>query len=206
MSKSDSKSELTPSQTVGPFYAYGLTPKGRAKWDPDGTYSWKETVGDNLVTPDASGDRIKIVGVIRDGDNAPIPDAMLEIWQADSQGRYAHPRDKSMPNAAFKGFGRSACNRDGEFGFDTIKPGAVPGNDGKPQAPHIVVCIFSRGMLRQVYTRMYFEDEKANATDAILNLVPADRRHTLIAKKEKDGVYRFDIRVQGGDETVFFDI
>ena len=198
-------SELTPSQTVGPFYAYGLTPKGRAHWDPDGTYSWKETVGDNLVTPDASGEKIQIVGVIRDGDGAPIPDAMLEIWQADAQGRYAHPRDPRAPNASFKGFGRSACDKNGEFGFNTIKPGAVPGPDGKPQAPHVVVCIFSRGMLRQIYTRMYFPDEN-NEGDAILALVPADRRHTLIAKKEKDGVYRFDIRVQGGDETVFFEI
>jgi protocatechuate 3,4-dioxygenase alpha subunit len=198
-------SELTPSQTVGPFYAYGLTPKGRAHWDPDGTYSWKETVGDNLVTPDASGQKIQIVGVIRDGDGVPIPDAMLEIWQADSQGRYAHPRDPRAPNASFKGFGRSACNKNGEFGFDTIKPGEVPGPDGKPQAPHVVVCIFSRGMLRQIYTRMYFPDE-SNDGDPILALVPADRRHTLIAKKEKDGVYRFDIRVQGDDETVFFEI
>jgi protocatechuate 3,4-dioxygenase alpha subunit len=198
-------SELTPSQTVGPFYAYGLTPKGRAHWDPDGTYSWKETVGDNLVTPDASGEKIQIVGIIRDGDGAPIPDAMLEIWQSDSQGRYAHPRDPRAPNASFKGFGRSACNKDGEFGFNTVKPGQVPGPDGKPQAPHIVVCIFSRGMLRQIYTRMYFPDEN-NDGDAILALVPVDRRHTLIARKEKDGVYRFDIRVQGGDETVFFEI
>jgi protocatechuate 3,4-dioxygenase alpha subunit len=198
-------SELTPSQTVGPFYAYGLTPKGRAHWDPDGTYSWKETVGDNLVTPDASGQKIEIVGVIRDGDGEPIPDAMLEIWQADSQGRYAHPRDPRSPNASFKGFGRSACNRGGEFGFSTVKPGSVPGPDGKPQAPHLVVCIFSRGMLRQIYTRMYFPDEN-NDGDPILMLVPAERRHTLIARKEKDGLYRFDIRVQGGDETVFFEV
>lgn len=199
-------SELTPSQTVGPFYAYGLTPKGRAHWDPDGTYSWKETVGDNLITPDASGQKIHITGIIRDGDGVPIPDAMLEIWQADSQGRYAHPRDPRAPNASFKGFGRSACNKGGEFGFDTIKPGQVPGPNGKLQAPHVVVCIFSRGMLRQVYTRMYFPDEASNATDQILALVPEDRRHTLIAKKEKDGVYRFDIKVQGDDETVFFEI
>lgn len=199
-------SEITPSQTVGPFYAYGLTPKGRAHWDPDGTYSWKETAGDNLVTPDASGEKIRIVGVIRDGDGVPIPDAMLEIWQADAQGRYAHPRDPRAPNASFKGFGRSACDKTGEFGFDTIKPGAVPGPDGKPQAPHVVVCIFSRGMLRQLYTRMYFSDEPANATDPVLALVPEERRGTLIAAKEKDGVYRFDIRVQGEGETVFFEI
>ncbi|MGE5536532.1 MAG: protocatechuate 3,4-dioxygenase subunit alpha, partial [Acidobacteriota bacterium] len=102
-------SEITPSQTVGPFFAYGLTPKGRCKWDPNGQYDWKETVGDNLVTPDTSGQRIHIEGRVTDGDGAPISDAMIEIWQADAQGRYAHPRDnRALPNAAFKGFGRSA--------------------------------------------------------------------------------------------------
>lgn len=199
-------SDITPSQTVGPFFAYGLTPKGRNKWDPNGTYSWKETVGDNLVTPDATGQKIRIEGAILDGDGKPINDAMLEIWQADAQGRYAHPRDnRALPNTQFKGFGRSATDREGVFGFETIKPGAVPGPDGKQQAPHIVFCIFSRGMLRQLYTRMYFADEPANASDPILALVPADRRDTLIAKKQGD-VYRFDIRVQGDNETVFFDV
>ncbi|MBV9556302.1 MAG: protocatechuate 3,4-dioxygenase subunit alpha [Pseudolabrys sp.] len=201
---------ITPSQTVGPFFAYGLTPKGRAHWDPNGTYSWKETVGDNLVTPDATGDKIHVEGQIRDGDGVPITDAMIEIWQADAQGRYANLRDPRAPsNAKFKGFGRSATNKEGVFGFDTIKPGSVPGPGGKPQAPHIVFCIFSRGMLRQIYTRMYFPDEKANDADPNLKLVPTDRRNTLIATKQsRNGqtVYRFDIRVQGQNETVFFDI
>jgi protocatechuate 3,4-dioxygenase alpha subunit len=204
-------SEITPSQTVGPFFAYGLTPKGRNKWDPNGTYSWKETAGDNLITPDATGQKIHIEGCISDGDGAPINDAMLEIWQADSQGRYLHARGQApRPNAKFTGFGRSATDRQGLFGFDTIKPGAVMGADGKPQAPHIVFCIFSRGMLRQIYTRLYFSDEAAaNAADPILALVPADRRGTLVAHKQPgEGVpvYRFDIRVQGDNETVFFDI
>jgi len=203
-------SEITPSQTVGPFFAYGLTPEGRNKWDPDGTYSWKTTVADNLVTPDVTGERIRIEGRIFDGDGVGINDAMLEIWQADAQGRYAHPRDsRALPNATFKGFGRSATSKDGAFSFDTIKPGAVPGPNGKAQAPHIVVCIYSRGMLRQVYTRLYFEGEAANASDAILALVPADRRDTLIAKKSvKNGqpVYTFDIHMQGDKETVFFEI
>jgi protocatechuate 3,4-dioxygenase alpha subunit len=201
---------ITPSQTVGPFFAYGLAPKGRAKWDPNGTYAWKETVSDNLVTPDATGERIRIEGRITDGDGVPINDAMIEIWQADAQGRYASPADtRARPNTKFKGFGRSATDKDGVYSFDTIKPGPVPGLKGKAQAPHIVFCIFSRGMLRQVYTRLYFSDEAANAGDAILNLVPADRRDTLIARKETSGgqaLYRFDIRVQGDNETVFFDI
>jgi protocatechuate 3,4-dioxygenase alpha subunit len=201
---------ITPSQTVGPFFAYGLTPKGRAHWDPNGTYAWKETVGDNLVTPDVTGETIQLEGTISDGDGVPIPDAMIEIWQADAQGRYASPQDKrALPNAKFKGFGRSATNKNGVYGFATVKPGAVPGLKGAMQAPHVVFCIYSRGMLRQIYTRMYFPDEAANATDAILNLVPADRRKTLVAAKESRGgktVYRFDIRVQGDNETVFFDV
>jgi protocatechuate 3,4-dioxygenase alpha subunit len=203
-------SEITPSQTVGPFFAYGLAPKGRCQWDPNGSYSWKETVGDNLITPDVSGAKIRIEGRVTDGDGLPINDAMLEIWQADAQGRYASPADgQARPNTRFKGFGRSATDKDGVYSFDTIKPGAVPGPNGKPQAPHIVFCIFSRGMLRQVYTRAYFSDEAANAGDLILSLVPAERRGTLIAHKETRGadtVYRFDIRVQGSGETVFFDI
>jgi protocatechuate 3,4-dioxygenase, alpha subunit len=203
-------SDITPSQTVGPFFAYGLTPDGRCEWDPNGQYSWKETVGDNLVTPDATGERIRITGRVTDGDGQPINDALIEIWQADAQGRYTHPRDnRALPNAAFKGFGRSATDKNGEYGFETIKPGPVPGPNGKPQAPHIVFCIFSRGMLRQIYTRLYFADEAGNASDPILAMVPADRRGTLIAGKETKGgapLYRFDIRVQGDKETVFFDI
>jgi len=203
-------SEITPSQTVGPFFAYGLTPDGRNKWDPNGHYSWKETVGDNLVTADVTGDRIRIEGAVLDGDGLPINDAMIEIWQADAQGRYADPRDnRALPNAKFKGFGRSATDKSGVYSFDTVKPGAVPGPNGKMQAPHIVVCIHSRGMLRQVYTRLYFADEPANADDPILNLVPTDRRPTLIARKETRAgqpIFRFDIRVQGDNETVFFDI
>jgi protocatechuate 3,4-dioxygenase, alpha subunit len=201
---------ITPSQTVGPFFAYGLAPKGRAHWDPNGTYSWKQTVGDNLATADATGERIHIEGRITDGDGQPINDAMIEIWQADAQGRYASPRDnRARPNTKFTGFGRSATDKDGVFGFDTVKPGAVPGPNGKAQAPHIVFCIFSRGMLRQIYTRLYFADEAANGADPILSLVPAERRQTLIARKQAgkgQPTYRFDIRVQGENETVFFDI
>jgi len=193
---------VTPSQTVGPFFAYGLT--------PDGDYAWNDAFGNNLVTSDASGERIRVEGRVFDGDGVPVPDAMLEIWQADAQGRFNDPQDKrSLPNAAFRGFGRCGTNPNGEYAFDTIKPGPVPDPDGKAQAPHIVVCIFSRGMLRQIYTRLYFSDERTNDTDPILTLVPSDRRGTLIAHKQPGSgapAYRFDIRVQGGDETVFFDI
>ena len=203
-------SELTPSQTVGPFFAYGLAPHSRCAWQPGDIYDWKETVGANLVTPDATGEKIRIEGRITDGDGMPINDAMIEIWQADAQGRYASPRDnRARPNTQFKGFGRSATDKAGVYSFDTVKPGAVPGPNGQQQAPHIVVCVYSRGMLRQVYTRLYFDGEAANGTDPILNLVPAERRGTLIAHKESRGgqaIYRFDISMQGEAETVFFDI
>jgi protocatechuate 3,4-dioxygenase alpha subunit len=190
---------ITPSQTVGPFFAYGLTPNGK--------YQWNDAFTSNLVTPDTSGDRIRVEGAVYDGDGVPVPDAMLEIWQADAQGRFADPQDKrAMPNASFKGFGRSGTGPKGEFAFDTIKPGSVPDPDGKPQAPHILMAIFSRGMLRQNYTRIYFDDEAGNAADPVLALVPADRRATLIAKRTSSGVYRFDIRLQGDDETVFFEV
>lgn len=203
-------SEITPSQTIGPFFAYGLTPTGRAHWDPNGQYSWKQTIGDNLVTPDVSGDRVMIEGQVLDGDGQPIPDAMLEIWQADAQGRYASAQDtRERPNAAFKGHGRSATDKDGRYEFSTIRPGPVPGLNGQMQAPHILVAFFSRGMLRQIYTRVYFADEKANATDAVLAMVPQERRATLIATPKsgaKPPTFVFDIRLQGDGETVFFEI
>ncbi len=191
---------ITPSQTVGPYFAIALTPGG---------YDWTPTVGNNLLTPDASGERIRIEGRVLDGDGKPINDSMLEIWQADSQGRYAHPADRrANPNAAFKGFGRAGTGADGGYSFETVKPGAVPGPNG-PQAPHVVFAVFARGMLRQCYTRMYFSDEKANGADPVLALVPQERRATLIAQRQDGGghvVYRFDIRLQGEGETVFFEV
>jgi protocatechuate 3,4-dioxygenase, alpha subunit len=193
---------ITPSQTVGPFFKYGLTPNGK--------YDWNDAFTSDLVTPDASGERIRIEGRVFDGDGAPVPDAMLEIWQADSQGRFADPQDKrAVPNTAFRGFGRCGTDANGEYSFDTIKPGAVPDPDGKPQAPHILLAIFGRGMLLHLYTRIYFEGEAANSADPVLALVPADRRGTLIAAREQGNggaVYRFDIRLQGDGETVFFDV
>ena len=116
-------SEITPSQTVGPFFAYGLSPHNRCDWKPSPGYDWKETIGANLITPDATGTKIQIEGCVLDGDGKPINDAMIEIWQADAQGRYANPRDnRALPNTQFKGFGRSATNKDGVYGFDTVKP------------------------------------------------------------------------------------
>lgn len=191
---------ITPSATVGPYFKYGLT--------PGGAYPVRDAFSAHVATPDAQGERIRISGRVTDGDGQPVPDSMIEIWQADAAGRYAHPRDAgAKPNATFKGFGRSDADADGRFTFDTIKPGAVAGAGGKPQAPHIVVAVFARGMVRHVYTRIYFAEEAvANAADAVLALVPADRRSTLLAKRGGDGAYSFDIRLQGADETVFFDL
>jgi protocatechuate 3,4-dioxygenase alpha subunit len=193
-------SQITPSQTVGPYFAYGLTPNGK--------YAWNDAFSSNLVTPETSGDRIRVEGFVYDGDGVFVPDCMLEIWQADAQGRFADPQDKrALPNATFKGFGRCGTGAKGEFAFDTIKPGSVPDADGKPQAPHILMAIFARGMLLQNYTRIYFDDEPANSADPVMALVSADRRGTLIAKRQAGGAtYRFDIHLQGNFETVFFDV
>jgi len=193
---------VTPSQTVGPFFKYGLT--------PNGAYEWNDAFTNNLVTSDASGDRIRVEGRVFDGDGQPVPDAMLEIWQADSQGRFSDPQDqRALPNSTFKGFGRCGTDPNGGFVFDTIKPGAVPDPDGKPQAPHLLLAIFARGMLLQLYTRIYLGGEAANAADPVLALVPSERRSTLIAAREAgagNAVYHFDIHLQGDTETVFFDI
>jgi len=194
--------DITPSQTVGPFFKYGLTPVGQ--------YDWDDAFTNNLVTSDVSGDRIRIEGRVFDGDGVPVPDSMLEIWQADSQGRFADPKDKrALPNAKFRGFGRCGTDANGAFAFDTIMPGQVADPDGKPQAPHILIAVFARGMLRHFYTRIYFGGEAANEDDPVLALVPADRRATLIAAREPgngNALYRLDLRLQGDNETVFFDI
>ena len=193
---------ITPSQTVGPFFKYGLT--------PDGQYDWNDAFTANLVTADASGERIRVEGRVFDGDGQPVPDAMLEIWQADAQGRFSDPQDKrALPNSSFRGFGRCGTDGNGGYLFDTIKPGPVPDADGKAQAPHILLAIFARGMLLHNFTRIYFEGEAANAGDPVLALVPADRRGTLMAVRQAgsgNAAYRLDIRLQGEDETVFFDV
>jgi len=193
---------ITPSQTVGPYFAYGLTPSGR--------YAWNDAFSNNLVTSDTSGERIRIVGTVFDGDGKPVPDCMLEIWQADAQGRFSDPQDRrALPNSSFKGFGRRGTDADGGYWFDTIKPGTVPDPDGKPQAPHILFGVYARGMLLHLYSRIYFDGEAGNAADPVLALVPTDRRATLIATREQgngNAVYRFDIRLQGENETVFFEL
>ena len=193
---------VTPSQTVGPYFAYGLTSKGQ--------YAWNDAFSNNLVTADTSGERVRIEGRVFDGDGQPVPDCMLEIWQADAQGRFSDPQDtRAQPNSSFRGFGRCGTDANGDYAFDTIKPGTVPDPDGKPQAPHLVLAIFARGMLIHNYSRIYFGGEPANATDPVLALVPMDRRATLIAVKQAGGgnaVYRLDIHLQGDDEMVFFDV
>ena len=167
------RSSQTPSQTVGPYFAYGLTPEQYS-------YPFKEVVSGDIRTADAEGHPIRIEGKVFDGNGDPVPDAMIEIWQADGQGRYAHPGDGRAANAAFGGFGRFGTGTDSEnrFIFETVKPGSVDG----AQAPHINVIVFMRGLLTHVYTRVYFEDEEtANADDPVLSSVAEDRRHTLIA-------------------------
>jgi protocatechuate 3,4-dioxygenase alpha subunit len=190
---------ITPSQTVGPFFAYVLTPH---------EYAAREIFSRDIATPDAAGRPIRIEGYVIDGDGEPIIDAMVEIWQADGDGSFATSAASPGMNTAFKGFGRSDLDSNGFFAFTTVMPGQVPGPNGGLQAPHVNVSIFARGLLKRLFTRIYFEGEAANATDPILALVPEDRRPTLIATRRERGdetVYTFNIRLQGDGETVFFE-
>jgi len=193
------KLRQTPSQTVGPYFAYGLSPE---------QYGYQQNLtsiaGSQMAEGDIEGQRIRIEGNVYDGAGNPISDALIEIWQADSLGRYAHPADPRGSNNTFKGFGRCGTGTDPRrrFWFDTIKPGKVEAD----QAPHLNVIVSMRGMLLHAFTRVWFSDEAAaNATDKVLNTVPEARRHTLIATHQGGGVYRFDIHMQGDSETVFFD-
>jgi protocatechuate 3,4-dioxygenase, alpha subunit len=187
---------ITPSQTVGPYFAYALTPAGR--------YAISDLATNDLITDDAVGERITIEGRVLDGDGELVTDAMLEIWQADGAGRYPGA-DPALSNARFKGFGRAECNEEGRYSFRTVKPGRVPGPNGTMQAPHINVGVFARGILRRLFTRIYFDDEAANGSDPILALVPREVRSTLIARRGAGSAYTFDIRLQGENETVFFE-
>lgn len=188
---------LTSSQTVGPFFSPALLREGARR--------------QVLVQPETAGERIRIEGHVLDGDRLPVPDALVEIWQANAHGRYHHPSDQgSAPlDQTFLGFGRSGTENEGLYCFETIKPGAVPFDLERWQAPHICVTVFARGLLNHLVTRLYFADEPANASDPVLLCVPEDRRHTLIAQRQQEGpvvVYRFDIILQGEGETTFFNI
>jgi protocatechuate 3,4-dioxygenase alpha subunit len=181
----------TGSQTVGPYLHIGL--------------DWLVTR--NVAGPRVRGERVKIQGRLIDGDGAGVNDGLVEIWQANSHGKYAHPEDnqKKPLEPGFRGFGRIPTDAQGAFRFSTIKPGSVPGPGGAAQAPHLVVTVFMRGLLKQLATRMYFPDEPGNGRDPILKLVPPARQSTLIARRKSQGVMEWNIVLQGKGETVFFD-
>lgn len=183
---------LTPFQTVGPFFAILVPERGRL----------------SLAGPDVAGMRIVIDGTVRDGAGQPVPDALIEVWQANAAGCWNHPDDARAagPDPAFDGFGRVHTDDAGGFSLETIKPGPVPGPDGRPQAPHLLVGLFARGLLTRLVSRIYFEGEPANRDDPILAAVAPDRRPTLIAAHRGDGRYAHTIRLQGAGETVFFDV
>ena len=184
---------LTAAQTLGPF----------------GAIIFEHTQVIDVAPAGVAGERVVIRGRVLDGDGQPVNDAMLETWQANSHGKYAHPDDaQEKPlDEKFKGFGRVQSGSDGSFRFATIKPGRVPAAGGVMQAPHLAVVIFMRGLLKHLVTRVYFADDAANADDPVLKLVPAVRRGTLIAKKiaAEPGVLEWNVLLQGKDETVFFD-
>ena len=188
---------LTPSQTVGPFFHDCLLRDGACI--------------DVLATAMTEGVRIRLEGRVLDGDGRAVPDAMVELWQANHHGRYNHPADtRPLPiDASFTGYGRVATGEDGSFAFTTVKPGRVPFDADRDQAPHISMAVFGRGLLNHLLTRVYFEDEPSNSEDPVLLLVPAERRGTLMARHVGDSepvVYRFDVVLQGVGETVFFDV
>ncbi len=184
----------TPSQTVGPFFKIELT------------------TDDHCVRciagPQARGERMWITFRVLDGDGVPLNDAMLEIWQADSNGKYNHPDDpqQKQVDSGWIGFGRLGTGEDGSCVLETIKPGRVP--NGTLQASHLTVAVFARGMLKQLYTRVYFAGDAANDNDPILHLIAPDRRGTLMAQPDRahPGHWSFDVRLQGDRETVFFDV
>jgi protocatechuate 3,4-dioxygenase, alpha subunit len=182
----------TPSQTVGPFFSIGLDRLNRAD-----------------LAEGSPGERLAIQGRVLDGDGQGVPDAVLEIWQADADGRYHHPEQTGAPNdvTPFFGFGRIPTDEHGRFSFTTIKPGPVHGPDGQPQAPHLQISVFMRGLLKRLVTRLYFPAEPLNASDVVLQVVPESRRATLIARSAgpKETTLEWNVCLQGENETVFFD-
>jgi len=189
------RSVITPSQTVGPFFSFCLAPRDRP-----GIASAR------LVTPDAVGTRITIEGRVLDGNDAPVPDALIEIWQADGEGRFAGFH-RAWAASSFTGFGRATCDNEGRFTIETIKPGRVVDVDGRAHAPHIAIGIFGKGINRRLHTRIYFPDERGNDTDPVLSSVSAERRASMIADNVGATGQRYasTIRLQGADETVFLD-
>jgi len=199
----------TASQTAGPYVHIGLAPKAA------GFDIFENNFGPVLTKPETQGERITIEGRVFDGSGTPVRDVLLEIWQANAQGRYAHPADAQagkQADPAFRGWGRACSDFDtGTWSFDTIKPGSVTGRHGVAMAPHVNLWIVARGINIGLHTRIYFDDEaQANAADPVLNLVEWEvRRRTLVARREQRGpatVYRFDVHLQGENETVFFDV
>ncbi len=185
----------TPSQTVGPFFHLGFF--GARSFGP-------------IAGTSSKGQRVRLLCRVFDGDGAPVPDAMLEVWQANAEGRYRHPadlREKSL-DPALNGFGRFATEADGSCTFETVRPGRVPGPNNLMQAPHLNISVFARGLLKRATTRLYFAGDPTNAEDPILAMVPEGRRGTLLAQpvQEKLGSWSFDIYLSGEQETVFFDI
>jgi protocatechuate 3,4-dioxygenase alpha subunit len=180
----------TGSQTVGPYLHIGL--------------DWLNTR--DIAGKGIAGERVAVQGRLIDGEGVGVNDGLIEIWQANAAGKYAHPEDKQNKplEKGWRGFGRIPTDAKGGFRFTTIKPGPVPAPAGGLQAPHLVVSVFSRGLLDRVTTRIYFADEEAaNVVDPVLAAVPPERRHTLVAKPTAEG-YHLDIHIQGPDETVFF--
>lgn len=176
---------ITPSQTIGPFFADGLR--------------WKD--GAVLFHGAAPGRHIRLGGVVFDGTGRPVPDSLLEFWQADSTGRFGGPRESTC-----SGFGRVMTDQDGRYAIRTVVPGQVAGANGVLQSPHILVVLFARGLLKQIVTRVYFEGESANSADPVLAAC-GKRAETLIARRSADdaSVFQWDIVLQGGKETVFFE-
>ena len=193
--KAREPSVITPSQTVGPFFSFCLAPLDRP-----GIGSAR------LVTPEAVGTRITIEGRILDGNRTPVPDALVEVWQADGEGRYAGFH-RARSDTSFSGFGRATCDDEGRFAIETVKPGSVVDLDGRRHAPHIAIGVFGKGINRRLYTRLYCPDQSDNDADPVLRCVPPELRSSMMAdRSDATGRrYAFTIRLQGPDETVFLD-
>ncbi|WOI57875.1 protocatechuate 3,4-dioxygenase subunit alpha [Palleronia sp. LCG004] len=193
----------TPSQTAGPFVHIGTLPSLA------GLSAYPAEIGASIAGPEVLGQRIAIEGCVFDGLGVPVGDMVIEVWQADPQGIYPHPADPRHADAAsgFTGFGRVATDFEtGAFRIETVKPGPVPGRHGHVQSPHLSLWLVARGVNVGLHTRVYFGDDDTGADPLLGMVAPAFRRETLIATPAEDGVYRFDIHLQGDKETVFLDV